>query len=60
MTEEEKTIENLKKLRNWNAARAQEYLAKSRSFTVAAQHYQDRIMELLTEEKDQCPTPQKN
>lgn len=53
MTEEGKTIENLKKLRNWNAARAQEYMAKSRSFTVAAQHYQDRIMELLTEGKDQ-------
>lgn len=50
--EKEKILENLKKLRNWNAARAQEYQAKSHSFTVAAQSYQDRIVKLL-EEKDQ-------
>lgn len=53
MTEDEKIIENLKELRNWNFARAQEYKAKGHSFTVAAQHYQDLIMKLLTEGKDQ-------
>lgn len=54
MTEDENLIENLKEMRNWNAEKAQEYLAKSRSFTVAAQMYQDRIMDLLfAEEKEE-------
>ena len=52
MTEEkEKTLENLKKLRSWNAAMAHEYHWKSYSFQVAAQRYHDEITKLL-EEKD--------
>lgn len=50
--DEEPTLENLKKLREWNAKMAHEYSWKSHFYTVAAQRYQDRITKLL-EEKDQ-------